>query len=73
MTFTFGASILFDFKGLIWLYRECFMMLMEGVTVLDRIDGNHLIPPAVDVLQPEQQTVAHLMEVLVSTRGSVSW
>lgn len=55
-----------------WLYRECFMVLMEGVAVLDGVNGNHLIPPAVDVLQPEQQTVAHLVEVLVSTRGNVT-
>lgn len=39
-------------------------MLVQGVAVLDGINGNHLVPPAVDVLQPEQQTVAHLMEVL---------
>lgn len=39
-------------------------MLVQGVAVLDGVDGNHLVPPAVDVLQPEQQTVAHLMEVL---------
>lgn len=62
----------FCLTGLIWSYRECFVMLVEGVAVLDRIDGNHLIPPAVDVLQPEQQTVAHLMEVLGGTHGNVS-
>lgn len=39
-------------------------MLVQGVAVLDWINGNHLVPPAVNVLQPEQQTVAHLMEVL---------
>lgn len=46
------------------------MMLLESVTVLDGVDGNHLVPPAVDVLQPEQQTVAHLMEVLLTRCGS---
>lgn len=46
------------------------MMLVESVTVLDGVNGNHLVPPAVDVFQPEQQTVAHLMEVLLVRRGA---
>lgn len=50
-------------------YRKCFMMLMECITVLDGVNGNHLIPPAVDVFQPEQQTVTHLMEVLLIRCG----
>lgn len=40
-------------------------MLMECIAVLNRVDGNHLIPPAVDVFQPEQQTVTRLVEVLL--------
>lgn len=40
------------------------MMLMESVTVLDGVNGNHLIPPAIDVFQPEQKAVAHLVEIL---------
>lgn len=47
-----------------YMYRQCFVMLMEGVTVLDRVNRNHLIASAVDVFQPEQQTVAHLVEIL---------
>lgn len=47
------------------------MMLMESVTVLDGINGYHLIPPAVDVFQPKQQTMAHLMEVLLMRCGSI--
>jgi len=39
-------------------------MLVESVTVLDGVDGNHLVPPAVDVFQPQQQAVTHLVEVL---------
>lgn len=46
------------------------MMLVESVTVLDGVNGNHLVPPAVDVFQPEQQTVAHLMEVLLVRCGA---
>lgn len=46
------------------------MMLMESVTVLDGVNGNHLIPPAVDVFQPEQQTMTHLMEVLLVRYGA---
>ena len=48
------------------LYRKCFMMLVERVTVLDGVNGDHLIPPAVDVFQPEQQTVTQLVEVLLN-------
>lgn len=48
------------------------MMLMESVAVLDGVNGNHLISPAVDVFQPEQQTMAHLMEVLLITHESVN-
>lgn len=47
------------------MYRKCFMMVMESVTVLDGVNGDHLVPPAVDVFQPEQQTMAHLMEILL--------
>lgn len=43
-------------------------MLVESVTVLDGVDGNHLIPPAVDVFQPEQQAVAHLVEILSAVK-----
>lgn len=46
------------------------MMLVESVTVLDGVNGNHLVPPAVDVFQPEQQTVAHLVEVLLVRCGA---
>lgn len=46
------------------------MMLVESVAVLDGVDGNHLVPPAIDVFQPEQQTVAHLMEVLLVRCGA---
>lgn len=45
------------------------MMLMECITVLDGVNRNHLIPPAVNVFQPEQQTVTHLMEVLLIRWG----
>lgn len=48
-------------------YRQCFVMLVESVAVLDRVNGNHLVPPAVDVFQPEQQPVAHLVEILQVT------
>lgn len=53
------------FKSVTVWYRECFVMLMESITVLDGINGNHLIPPAIDVFQPEQQTVTHLMKFLL--------
>lgn len=46
------------------------MMLVESVTVLDGVNGNHLIPPAVNVFQPEQQPMAHLVEVLLVRCGS---
>lgn len=45
---------------------------MESVTVLDGINRNHLIPPAVDVFQPEQQAVAHLVEILWIVKESES-
>jgi len=41
------------------------MMLMECVTVLDRVDGNHLVPPAINIFQPKQQAMAHLMKILL--------
>lgn len=47
-------------------------MLMESVAVLDRVNGNHLVAPAVDVFQPEQQTVAHLVEILQITNKAES-
>lgn len=47
------------------------MMLMESVTVLDGVNGNNLIPPTVDVFQPEQQTMTHLMKILLITQRSV--
>lgn len=47
-------------------------MLMESIAVLDGVNGNHLIPPAVDVFQPEQQAVAHLVEILSVTTESES-
>lgn len=45
-------------------YSECPVVLMERVTVGAVVDGDNLVPPAVDVLQPQQQAVAHLMEIL---------
>lgn len=47
-------------------------MLVESVAVLDRVNGNHLVAPAVDVFQPEQQTVAHLVEILQITNKAES-
>lgn len=47
-----------------FFYRECFMMLMKCVAVQDGINGNHLISPPVNVFQPKQQTMAHLMKFL---------
>lgn len=47
------------------LYRERLMMFVKSITVLDRINRDDLIPSAIDVFQPEEQTVARLMKVLV--------
>lgn len=40
------------------------MALLQTVGVLVGVDGKRLVPPAVDVLQPQQEAVTHLMEVL---------
>lgn len=41
------------------------MMLVESNGVLDRVDGNHLVPSTVNIFQPEQQTVTHFMKLLL--------
>lgn len=45
---------------------------MESVAVLDGVNRNHLVPPAVDVFQPEQQAVARLVEILSIRKESES-
>lgn len=48
------------------------MVLVESVAVLDGVNRNHLVPPAVDVFQPEQQAVARLVEILLIRKESDS-
>lgn len=45
-------------------YRQCFVMSSQCFTIQSGRDGHHLVPPAVNVLQPQQQAVAYLMELL---------
>ena len=47
-------------------YREGLVMLGQRLAVLEGVDGDHLVAPAVDVLQPQQEAVARLVEVLQS-------
>ena len=32
------------------VYRECFVMFLEDITVLGGVNGNNLVSPAVNVL-----------------------
>ena len=52
-------------------YREGLVVLGQRLTVLEGVDGDHLVAPAVDVLQPQQEAVAGLVEVL--GRGHTKW
>lgn len=47
------------------IYRQRFVMSPQSLLVQVRRDGHHLVPPAVDVLQPQQEAVAHLVELLI--------
>lgn len=45
------------------------MMSSQGLAVQVEGDGHHLVPPSVDVLQPQQETVARLVELLRPSRS----
>lgn len=44
-------------------------MFVKGITVLDWVNWDNLIPSAINIFQPEEQTVTHFMKVLWDING----